>query len=184
MQSLAARHEDRARRIAMNRAERGVQGATNPAISVGSVAIAFRQFMMLYSRLDENSVKEFEANAESIKAEFAGGYRSLAEAPDGSGDTMAGIGVVNTAVVPSAVLAKSDDGKGASISNDPAWGETAPVVVDGLPEAELGEGDNLNGAALNEQLGENGGWGTTTPTTKPPEEAESGNGGGGEQPPK
>lgn len=175
MQSLATRHEDRANRLAMNRAERGVIGGFNPGVSVGSVAIAYRQFALLRSRLTPENLEELNSNLEGIDAEFAGGYRSLAEAPDGSGDTMAGIGVVNTNVVPSAVIAKSDDGKGANVGNDPAWQGTSPVTVEPLKPAELGEGNNLNGQSLVDQNGDAGGWGTETPTTPTPE---GGNGGG------
>lgn len=173
MQSLAKRHEDRAARKAMNRTERGFV----PGVSIGAAALAYRDFFLLRNRLSAEEQDQLSPLMEGIEAEFAGGYRSLAEAPDGSGDTMAGIGVVNTAVVPAATLAKSDEGKGASVSNDAAWGDTAPTTVTPLPEAEPLEG-NINGQALTDQLGDAGGWGTTTPTTRTAEEANGGNGGG------
>lgn len=173
MQSLAQRHEDRAARKAMNRTERGYF----PGISIGAVALAYRDFYSLAHRLTDEEQEQLKPLVEGINAEFAGGYRSLAEAPDGSGDTMAGIGVVNTAVVPSAVIARSDDGKGASVNNDPAWGDTAPATVEPLPAAPAIDG-NINGAALNDQLGASGGWGTENIPTRTAEEAESGNGGG------
>jgi hypothetical protein len=179
MQSLANRHEDRARRKAMNRAERGFV----PGISVGAVAIAYQQFATLRARLDERGLELLEPNIAKIDEEILAGTRSLAEAPDGSGETMAGIGVVNPLVVPAAVLARDEAGKGASVGNDPAWNE-APVTVDGLPEAKpLDPGSNINGQALVDQAGASGGWGTETPTTAKPEDANAGNGGGsgGEQ---
>lgn len=179
MQSLAKRHEDRARRIAANRNE--FNGGTAPA--VGTVALAYRNFAALRSRLgeDENVLAELNKAMEGIDGEFAGGYRSLAEAPDGSGQTMAGIGVVNPAVVPMQAIAADEDAgaNGGSFKKDPAWGETAPVTVSGLPEApKLDPGSNLAGQSLKDQLGQPSGWGTGTPTTASPEEANSGNGGG------
>ena len=174
MQSLANRHDDRAKRKAMNRTERGYV----PGVSLGAVALAYRQFVELRARLggDENLLNQLDEHISIIDADVGSGFRSLAEAPDGSGDTMAGIGVVNPLVVPAATLAKSEEGKGASVGNDAAFGETAPVTVAPLPEAEPVEG-NINGEALKQQLGDNGGWGATTPTTRP-EDANSGNGGG------
>ncbi len=173
MQTLAARHEDRAARKAMNRTEAHYA----PGISIGSVALLYRQFATLATRIPENEREELKRLTDGINEEIGFGTRSLAEAPDGSGDTMAGIGVVNTAVVPSAVLARSDDGKGASVSNDAAWGDTPPVTVAPLPEGETPDG-NINGQALVDQAGASGGWGTETPTTRTSEEAETGNGGG------
>jgi hypothetical protein len=159
----------------MNRTERGFV----PGLSIGAAAIAFRDFFSIAHRLSEGEQKELSVLIDGIKEEFAGGYRSLAEAPDGSGETMAGIGVVNANVVPAAILAKGDEGKGASVGNDPAWGDTPPATVEAPAEAKpLDNGANINGQALTDQLGEAGGWGTETPSTKTAEEANSGNGGG------
>lgn len=167
MQNLAARHEDRARRKAMNRAEGRILGG-NPAASIGTAALAYRNFNELRVRLGDKELAELETAMQGIDAEFAGGSRSLAEAPDGSGDTMAGIGVVNANVVPAAVIAKSDEGSGASISKDPAWGDTKPVTVEPLKEVELDPGNNVNGQALVDQVGDisnaGGGWGTQPAT--------------------
>lgn len=177
MQSLANRHEDRAQRIANNRTEAN-SGFNNGSMSVGTAAIAYRDFAAIASRLPEDQRAEFDEARRAIDDEFVNGYRSLAESPDGSGDTMAGIGVVNAAVVPAAMLATSDDGKGASVGSDPAWGDK-PVTMGGLPESQIDpKGGNVNGLALSDQLGDAGGWGTQTPTTRTAEEGQSGNGGG------
>ncbi len=177
MQNLALRHKDRAQRIANNRSDNS-NTFNNGSLSVGTAAIAYRDFAAIASRLPEDQRGEFEEARKAIDDEFVNGYRSLAEAPDGSGDTMAGIGVVNAAVVPAAILASSDDGKGASSTNDPAWTDK-PVTASGLPESEIDPaGGNVNGLALSNQLGEAGGWGTETLTTRTDEEANAGNGGG------
>jgi hypothetical protein len=179
MQSLAKRHEDRARRIADNSAERGNFG--DPALSVGSVALAYEQYFTLRSRLGDAELAELDTAIEGIEGSLDG-VRSLAEAPDGSGRTMAGIGVVNPAVVPAAVLAASDDGKGHNVGNDAGWGETKPVTVAGLPESEVDPAKgNLNGQAIAEQVGDAGGWGTTgTPSSAELRGNGGGTGGGSE----
>ena len=182
MQSLAKRHEDRARRLSMNAAERGNFG--DPAQSVGTVALAYRQYAMLRVRLtNETAISELDKAIEGIDAEFAGGYRSLAEHPDGSGRTMAGIGVVTPAVVPAAVLAVSDEGKGASAGNDPAWGDIKPVTLGGEADVSFDpSAGNLNGQALSEQVGDvansGGGWGTAPSTGPAKANPLAGNGGG------
>lgn len=186
MQSLAQRHEDRARRIAMNRSER----TGGPVMGVGTAALLYRNFADARARIPENFQEELATALVGIDEEFAGGSRSLAESPDGSGQTMAGIGVVNTQVVPAASIAVSDDGKGSSHTKDAAWGETPPATVEPLPVVEPTSG-NVNGQALVDQLGEPGagengtGWGTTgSPSTaelkKPPVEGEGSGGGGGQ----
>ncbi len=153
MQSLAKRHEDRAARKAMNRTET----SGNTALSIGTIALAYRSFAELRYGLngDERLTAELDAAMAGIDAEFAGGYRSLAEAPDGTGDTMAGIGVINGAVVP----AKFDK-------------------VKPLPEpTALDEGSNINGQALSDQAGGAGAWGSVG-TAKSGSDGLTGNGGG------
>lgn len=76
--------------------------------------------------------------------------RSLSEAPDGSGDTMAGVGVVNPFVVPAAVLASAEAGNGGGFKKDAGWGDTAPVTIEPLPIIDAPEG-NLNGQSLIDQ---------------------------------
>jgi hypothetical protein len=136
MQALDKRHEDRARRKADNRAERGND---EPGVSVGSVINAFREFATLRGRLSDGDREKLETRMADIDlAEFEASP-SLAEAEDGN--TMAGIGVVNTKVVPA--------GKGVK-------------RVEKLQASDLDVqgGENLNGKALNEQLGDEA-WGTT-----------------------
>jgi len=158
MQPLAKRHEDRARRLANNGAER----KGDPTLSVGTVAIAYSNYASLRSRLGEVELAELDTNIPLIDEEFSVGNRSLAEAEDGS--TMAGIGVVNPLVVPS-----------------------KPTAVKNLPESEIDpEKGNINGQALTEQLGDPSGWGSTGTASsadikasgKAPEKANAGNGGG------
>jgi hypothetical protein len=135
MQSLAKRHEDRARRLANNKGERG--GAGDPSRSIGSVALAYENFATMAAGLSEAERKELAPALEGINANIESGYRSLAEAEDGS--TMAGIGVVNPFVVP-----------------------TKSVAVEPLPESEIDPSKgNINGQALTDQLGEASGWGTS-----------------------
>lgn len=152
MQSLAKRHEDRARRLADNKAERN--GAGDTAASLGSIAILYENFVTAAAGLSEAERKELAPMLEGIDSNVASGYRSLAEAEDGS--TMAGIGVVNPAVVPS-----------------------KPVAVKSLPTSDVDpEKGNLNGQALTEQLGEASGWGTAGTPKSSDLDANSGNGGG------
>lgn len=155
MLSLADRHEDRAARKAANRAE-NIGGNTG---SVATAEAMFRDAMAARARLTEDEQAELEASLKLAheSGEFTGSARSLSEAPDGSGDTMAGIGVVNVAVVPGATLASSQAGNGggadggefASVS-DAGWGATPPVTEAPLPAANLGDG-NAAGASLAEQ---------------------------------
>lgn len=148
MLSLAERHEDRAARKAANRAE-NIGGNTG---SVSTAEVAFRDAFAARARLSEAEQKELD---EALKLAQDRGEldlrsRSLAEAPDGSGDTMAGIGVVNVAVVPGATLASSQAGNGGGAAADAGWGETPPVTEAPLPAANLGDG-NAAGASLVEQ---------------------------------
>lgn len=133
MLPLAQRHEDRARRIAMNRSD----GGGNPAGSVSTAENLFRDAITARARLTDAEKAELD---ESLQlAERNGEFdpsRSLAEAPDGSGDTLAGIGTINTKVVPGSP-------EGGNGGGDAAW----PV----LPEVVKPEGSNAAGAALQEQ---------------------------------
>lgn len=167
MESLAKRHDDRAQRLANNRGEYG--NVLNPLQSLPSVGTALAQyqdFMNSFNQIeayhpDPAVVQKLKDGMAAIEAEVGGSGRSLSEAPDGSGDTMAGIGVVNTQVVPASVLAVSTDGGGGGGERDAAWGDIPPVTEEGLPEPELPEeeGSNLAGDALSKQLGKPGGWG-------------------------
>ena len=182
MQSLAKRHEDRARRLAINSSE----SIGGPVLSVGSVALAYEAYATLRAGLgsDERLIAELDEAIVGIDENIAGGYRSLAEHPDGSGRTMAGIGVVNPLVVPAAVLAVSDgEGKGHNVNNDAAWGDTPPPTAGGTPEVDFDpEQGNINGQALTEQLGDPSGWGTpgTPKSADLDKQPEAGNGGGSE----
>ena len=149
MQSLAKRHEDRARRLADNKAERN--GAGDTATSIGSVALLYENFATAAAGLSDAEKAELEPMIGGIDANVQSGYRSLAEAEDGS--TMAGIGVVNPNVVPS-----------------------KPVAVKPLPTSNVDpEKGNINGQALTEQLGDASGWGTSGT----PKSSELGGNGGG-----
>jgi len=166
MESLAKRHDDRAQRIANNRGENPVMNPLNGMPSVGTVLNSFREFKEGFNLIetyhpDPEVVERLKAGVQMIEDEVGELGRSLSEAPDGSGDTMAGIGVVNTAVVPAAILAVSTDGGAGGSETDAAWGDIPPVTEDGLPQPEpLEEGNNLSGQALADQLGKPGGWGT------------------------
>lgn len=145
MQNLAKRHDDRAQRLMINRSEtRG-----NAAQSVGvAIQLARTAADAVAGLTDEGK----EAFGEAMDGYEGTSPRSLAEAPDGSGQTMAGIGVVNTKVVPSATLANSQEGNGggAGFKRDAGWGDTAPVTVEPLEAVEAPEG-NINGQALADQ---------------------------------
>lgn len=145
MQSLAKRHDDRIARLSANRSE--FKGDTRP--SVGTAVNLARAAADAVAGLTEEGQETFAAAMEGYEGTSP---RSLAEAPDGSGDTMAGIGVVNTRVVPAATLANSQEGNGggAGFKKDAGWGESAPVTVEPLPIVEAPEG-NLNGQSLIDQ---------------------------------
>lgn len=149
MKPLAERHFDRAQRIAENRAER--TGFTSPGI--GGAVIAMRAGLDAYHALDDAGRAEADA---ALKDYIPNGARSLAE--DEDGNSMAGIGVVNTKVVPAS--AESGNGSGGEV---PGW--TSP------PKTEQFDG-NISGKALDDQLGE--GWGAV---------GSGGNGGEGESDP-
>lgn len=160
MKSLADRHEDRARRIAANASER----SGNPSNSVATVEGLMRQATAAAARLSPEEQDELRESLRGAEDEF-GGARSLAEAPDGSGQTMAGIGVVNTKVVPAGVhAAESGNGGGTDDWNgtgNAGWGETAPATVAPITPDPAPEG-NLNGAALEAQTGAAAGEGEGT----------------------
>lgn len=178
MQTLAKRHEDRARRLAINSSE----AVGGPVLSVGTVALAYSNYAELRAGLanDERLIGELDAAIEGIDAELAVGRRSLAEAPDGSGRTMAGIGVVNTKVVPASVLATDEaGGSERAHTKDAAWGETAPATAGGVPEVDFDpDKGNINGQALTEQLGDASGWGTQGSPKSADLDKQAGNGGG------
>ncbi len=127
MKSLAERHLDRAQRKADNAAE--FRGGTVP--DIGAAVIAGRQFADLIEALPE-------AERDEVKTALAdydpAAARSIAE--DENGNTMAGIGVVNTKVVPA--MAEGGNGGGST----GGW-------VD-IPKTDLGDpnGPNAGGAAL------------------------------------
>lgn len=175
MKSLADRHEDRARRIAANASER----AGNPSNSVATVEGLMREATAAAARLSPEEQDELRESLRGAEDEF-GGARSLAEAPDGSGQTMAGIGVVNTKVVPASVLA-AEAGNGGGTADwgsgegNAGWGGTAPATVAPVPADPAPEG-NLNGAALEAQTGAAAGEGEGTKPAAKTAKAKAGEG--------
>ena len=145
MQSLAKRHDDRIARKAINRSE--FIGDTTP--SIGTAVNLARAAADAVATLGEAGQDAFAAAMDGYEGTPA---RSLAEAPDGSGDTMAGVGVVNTKVVPAASLANSQEGNGggSGFKKDAGWGDTAPPTVEAFPTPDAPEG-NLNGQSLIDQ---------------------------------
>lgn len=134
MQPLDKRHEDRARRKADNRTERGLVG---PGVSLGSVVNAFIGFATLRARLSDEDRSNLDERLKGFKEEDFLSAPSLAEAEDGN--TMAGIGVINTNVVPEGGNKQVEPLQKSDIEND---------------------GRNLAGRALDEQLGDKA-WGST-----------------------
>lgn len=128
MLSLADRHADRAKRIAENRTER--EGF--PVATAAAAIIAARQTADLLAGLDDDGRAEFE---EAMRGYDPREARSLAE--NENGDTMAGIGVINTKVVPAS--AESGNGGGKA----PGWTD--------VPETPDLGGSNISGAALEAQ---------------------------------
>ncbi len=130
MKSLAERHLDRAQRKADNAAE--FRGGTVP--DIGAAVIAGRQFADLIEALPEAERAEVKLALADYNPADA---RSIAE--DENGNTMAGIGVVNTKVVPA--MAEGGNGGGSA----GGWTD--------IPESTLGDpnGPNANGAALDAQ---------------------------------
>jgi len=128
MLALAERHKDRAKRIAENRTERD----NFPVATAAAAIIAARQAADLIAGLDEEGRAEFE---EAMKGYDPTTSHSLAE--NDKGETMAGIGVINTKVVP----ASAEGGNG---------GGSAPGWTD-IPETPDLGGSNINGAALEAQ---------------------------------
>lgn len=154
MKTLAERHADRIERKAANSAD-NMGGKI--AGSVATAEAAFVEAANARARLSAEEQAELdEALRERAENGGFGGARSLAEAPDGSGETMAGVGVVNTRVVPASVIA-DEAGNGGGVSGDnwtaegnAGWGDTPPATVAASPTAEAVEG-NANGAALDAQ---------------------------------
>ncbi len=156
MLSLAKRHDDRILRKANNRAE--LTGETVP--DVGTAVNLARAAADAVANLGEDAQEAFATAMEGYEGVST---RSLAEAPDGSGDTMAGVGVINTKVVPAASLANSQEGNGggSAFKKDAGWGDVAPPTVDGFPVVEQRDG-NVSGQALADQgAGAGEGAGTT-----------------------
>lgn len=153
MLSLAQRHESRAQRIADNAAE--FNGGTTG--SIGTATLAYTDFVTAFARLSPEEQDRFNETRQNLDEQFDGN-RSLSEAPDGSGRTMAGIGVINTGVVPASVIAAEQGNGGGtdagSYSGEAAagWGATPPVTVDGLPAPSFDpEQGNLAGQSLEAQ---------------------------------
>lgn len=153
MKSLAERHQDRAQRIADNETE--FTGGTTG--SIGTVTGLYRDMVAAYNRLDDKEKAQFDDTRENLDMELEG-ERSLAEAPDGSGRSMAGIGVVNTKVVPAAVFAAEQGNGGGTEAGGwtgetaPGWGETPPATVDGLPAPSFDPArGNIAGQSLADQ---------------------------------
>lgn len=145
MLSLAKRHDDRIARKAANRSE--FTGGTTP--SIGSAVTLARAAADAAASLTDAGKEAF---ADAMDGYEGVSPRSLSEAPDGSGDTMHGIGVVNPAVVPASTLAVSQEGNGggSGFKKDAGWGDSAPTTVEPLPVVEAGEG-NVSGRALIDQ---------------------------------
>lgn len=154
MKPLADRHADRARRIVAN----GSEINRNTAASVGTSASLYRDFIDSTRGFTDDEKAELSEAIRNIHDE--GITLSLAEAPDGSGRTMAGIGVINTKVVPAGVDApEAGNGGGTDANSLDGWGANAS------PAQHVKTGDaNLGGAALAEAAaaagnGSGGGWG-------------------------
>jgi hypothetical protein len=144
MKSLAERHEDRAKRIVAN----GSETSGNTAGSTGTAAVHYRTFVESMRGLSEDQRKELEGDLQSIKDEVENGSYSLAEAPDGSGRTMAGIGVINTKVVPAGVdVPEAGNGGGTEAGKVDGWGANASPAA----YVKTTEGSNLAGQALEDQ---------------------------------
>lgn len=126
MKTLAERHEDRARRIAENRSDR----VGLPAVTAAAAIVAAQSLADTMASLDDDGKAEFEAAMADYDPR--GSRESLAF--NERGESMAGIGVVNTKVVP----ASAESGNG---------GGTAPGWTDVPETPDLG-GSNINGAAL------------------------------------
>lgn len=137
MKSLAERHTDRAQRKADNASE-FTGGATS---NLGAAISAAQDAHNLYEGLSSDHKSEFD----KIMADFEpSNARSIAE--DDNGNTMAGIGVINTDIVP----AKAEGGNGGGTGG---WFDV-PVV------APVTDGSNVSGRSLEEQ-------GVVTPTPAP-----------------
>lgn len=167
MKPLADRHVDRARRIVANASET----RTATAASVGTSAVLFRNFLESTRGLSESEREELDSQLSVITAEVeAGGGLSLAEAPDGSGRTMAGIGVINTKVVPAGTEApEAGNGGGTGLGSVDGWGaneapaarvETTDNNLSGQALQDQGAGSDLGKAAAGAAAGT--GWGAGT----------------------
>lgn len=170
MKPLADRHADRARRIVANASET----STVTAASVGTSAVLYRNFLESLRGFTEGDKEELEKQVRVITAEVeAGGGLSLAEAPDGSGRTMAGIGVINPFVVPASVSvpeAAKGNGGGTGLGSVDGWGanEAPAARVETAPDGNLG-GKALQDQGAGSDLGKaeagasaGGGWGAGT----------------------
>lgn len=148
MHSLAKRHEDRAKRKAVN----ALSSETYVGNSLAHVESLARQTKEAMAKLSDEEKDEVMA---ALEAGEAGSSRSLAEDETGN-HTMAGIGVVNSAVVPAAVLANEDSGEGspgasaAAVAKDAGWGATPPPTVE-TPEPAAPIDGNISGHSLGEQ---------------------------------
>jgi hypothetical protein len=148
MLSLEERHAERAQRIVAN----GSEIAALPAVSLGAAASFYRNYELVRNRLNEADIKQLDDQLDTIKEEAAGAI-SLAEAPDGSGRTMAGIGVINVKVVPAAVsVPEAGNGGGTNVDSVDGWGandspssfvETADTNLGGQALQEQGAGSDL-----------------------------------------
>lgn len=143
MKSLAERHADRAQRIVDNGSDvNGVGGDL-----VAAATAQYYDAMTTVASLNPEQRKAFEDGVKDFDFDEIAGP-SLAEAQDGTRRTMAGIGVVNTDVVPGAVeIPKSAAGNGGGVTKADGWGaNAAPSLL--VPNRE---GGNLAGEALQEQ---------------------------------
>ena len=140
MKSLAERHEARAERIVSNASE--VNG--NVGNLAGAAISLFTDAMTAVAALSAEDRATFEDSVKDVDFEAIVGP-SLAESQDGTRRTMAGIGVVNTKVVP-AGLEVPEAGNGGGTKAD-GWGANA------APAATVPTDDNGNnaGRSLQEQ---------------------------------
>lgn len=136
MKSLAERHADRAQRKADNASER-----TGFTTNTAAEAIILAQNVAdIVSGLDEVALAEFKTAMQDYDPTSS---RSISE--DEDGNSMAGIGVVNTKVVPAAAEGGNGGGTGGWVQQ---------------PEPTDFGGGNINGAALEAQTGDtSGSWG-------------------------
>lgn len=146
MKSLAERHEDRAQRLADNRAESGLVN-TGSNGNLGRVANMIAETTSALRGLSESERAELENTMRDVSI-GSDGFQSAAMDDDGN-LALAGIGAVNTGLVP--------PDRARELGNTAAANGQLPE-----PSFDPAKG-NLNGAAI-EAAGSpaGGGWGTSS----------------------